>query len=91
MSGKEDIPIRGPAWTNAAILRTSGGTQLREVKGLAALRQEFNGFCSQIKLGFADESSVAKISKSRIMDDNSFANHQSQGAFDFLDDLEKQK
>ena len=92
MRGKEDIPIRGPSWTDAAILRTSEGTSLREVKGLAALRKEFSGFCSQIKEGFEKEATSApKATKSNSMDDSSSVNHHSQGAFDFLEDLEKEK
>jgi hypothetical protein len=92
-AAKPEIPIRGPAWTSAPILRTSGGTELREVKGLSALRKEFNGFVDQVKLGFAKEASVSvdisasKSNKSLVDDDMSF-NHRSRGAFDFL---EKQK
>ena len=92
MQGKEDTPIRGPTWTNAAIRRTSGGISLREVKGLAALRKEFSGFCSQIKEGFEKEATSApKARKSNSMDDSSSVNYHSHGAFDFLEDLEKRK
>ena len=91
MSEKEDVPIRGPAWTDAAIRRTSEGTQLREGKGLAALQKEFSGFCNQIKMSLENEVSVSQTSKSSIMDDSSSVNHHSVGAFDFLEDLEKQK
>ncbi|KAI2497014.1 hypothetical protein MHU86_9784 [Fragilaria crotonensis] len=96
-TAKEDIPIRGPAWTNAPILRTSAKTELREVKGLSALRQEFNGFFNQLKEGFAKEASAtvdiagASQSNTSVADEDMSVNHQSLGAFDFLQDLEKQK
>ena len=87
MSEKEDVPIRGPAWTDAAIRRTSEGTQLREGKGLAALQKEFSGFCSQVKMSLINEAPFAQTSKSNLVDGNSSLNHNTVGAFDFLDDL----
>jgi hypothetical protein len=33
-------PLIGPEWSKAPIIRESGGTRIREVKGLEALRRE---------------------------------------------------
>jgi hypothetical protein len=37
---KSNEPLIGPEWSKAAVIRDSGGTKIREVKGLEAFRRD---------------------------------------------------
>jgi hypothetical protein len=47
--------MQGQTWTNAAPLRTSGGTDM------AGLREEFKRSCSQISMGLVEEASLGVV------------------------------
>jgi hypothetical protein len=69
---KSNEPIVGPEWSKAAVIRESGGTKLREVKGLEAFRREVSNTFNNCLANMKTEETSMNATPSRSENKSGF-------------------